>query len=86
MVKNHSDSERGNPLLPHGLLFPISRKGSFIWPIPQTVIVIINTLNPKYINFQHTFKSTYIIQESYDDRKQEVFCVQPLHNRYRQDK
>ena len=21
MVKNHSDSERGNPLLPHGLLF-----------------------------------------------------------------
>ena len=25
----HSDSERGNPLLPHGLLFPISSKGSF---------------------------------------------------------
>ena len=30
MVKDHSDSERGNPLLPHGLLFPISSKGSFI--------------------------------------------------------
>ena len=29
MVKDHSDSERGNPLLAHGLLFPISRKGSF---------------------------------------------------------
>ena len=30
MVKNHSDSERGNllPLL-HGLLFPISSKGYF---------------------------------------------------------
>ena len=28
MVKNHSDSERGNPS-PHGLLFPISSKGSF---------------------------------------------------------
>ena len=27
MVKDHSDSERGNPLLPHGLLFPISSKG-----------------------------------------------------------
>ena len=26
MVKNHSDSERGNPLPPHGLLFPISSK------------------------------------------------------------
>ena len=24
MVKDHSDSERGNPLAPHGLLFPIS--------------------------------------------------------------
>ena len=30
MVKNHSDRERGNPLPPHGLLFPISSKGSFI--------------------------------------------------------
>ena len=30
MVKDHSDSERGNPLPPHGLLFPISSKGSFI--------------------------------------------------------
>ena len=30
MVKNHSDSERGNPLPPHGLLFPITSKGSFI--------------------------------------------------------
>ena len=29
MVKDHSDSERGNPLLPHGLLFPINSKGSF---------------------------------------------------------
>ena len=36
MVKNHSDRERGNPLLPHRLLFSISRKGSFICIIPQT--------------------------------------------------
>ena len=36
IVKDHSDSERGNPLPPHGLLFPISRKGSFICTIPQT--------------------------------------------------
>ena len=34
MVKDHSDSERGNPLPPHGLLFPISSKGSFICTIP----------------------------------------------------
>ena len=37
MVKDHSDSERGNPLPPHGLLFPISKEGSFICTIPQTV-------------------------------------------------
>ena len=35
MVKDHSDSDRGNPL-PHGLLFPINSKGSFICTIPQT--------------------------------------------------
>ena len=33
MVKDHSDSERENPLLPHGLLFPINSKGSFICTI-----------------------------------------------------
>ena len=36
MVKDHLDCERGNPLLPCGLLFPISSKGSFICTIPQT--------------------------------------------------
>ena len=30
MVKDHSDSEKGNPLPPHRLLLPISSKGSFI--------------------------------------------------------
>ena len=36
MVKDHTDSERENPLPPHGLLFPINSKGSFICTIPQT--------------------------------------------------
>ena len=36
MVKDHSDSERGNPPPPHGLLFPINSKGYFICTIPQT--------------------------------------------------
>ena len=35
MVKDHSDSEKGNPLPQHGLLFPISSKSSFICIIPQ---------------------------------------------------
>ena len=30
MVKDHSDSEKGNPLPPHRLIFPINSKGSFI--------------------------------------------------------
>ena len=36
MVNDHSDSERGNTLPPHGLFFPINSKGSFICTIPQT--------------------------------------------------
>ena len=35
-LRDHSDSEKGNPLPPHRLLFPISSKGSFIFTIPQT--------------------------------------------------
>ena len=37
MVKDHSNSERINPLPPHGLLFPISSKGSFICTIPDKI-------------------------------------------------
>ena len=37
VAKGHLDSERGNPLLPlHGILSPISSKGSFICTFPQT--------------------------------------------------
>ena len=34
MVKDHS--EKGNPLSPHRLLFPINSNGSYICTIPQT--------------------------------------------------
>ena len=38
MVKNHSDGENENPLVPplHGLLFSISSKGYFICALSQT--------------------------------------------------
>ena len=36
MVKDHSESEKGNPLLPHRLLLSINSKGPFICTIPQT--------------------------------------------------
>ena len=37
MVKDHSESERRNLLPPHGLLFPITSKGSFICIIPDRI-------------------------------------------------
>ena len=41
MVKNHSDSERGNLLLPlHGLLLSISSKGSFTDMIAHTTAFV----------------------------------------------
>ena len=44
MVKDHSDSERGNPLPPHGILFLISSKDSFICiitdGITQTMVFV----------------------------------------------
>ena len=36
MVKDHFDSEKGNPLPPYRLLLSINSKGSFICTIPQT--------------------------------------------------
>ena len=37
MVKDHSDSEKGNPLPPHRLLLSINCKGSFICTIPDRI-------------------------------------------------
>ena len=39
MVKDHSDSEKGNPLPPHRLLLSINSKGYFICTIPQTGVL-----------------------------------------------
>ena len=39
MVKDHSDSEKGNPLPPHGLLSLISSKGSFYMHHPTDRII-----------------------------------------------
>ena len=37
MIKDYSDSERRNTLLPYGLLFPIRGKSSFICIIPDRI-------------------------------------------------
>ena len=40
MVKDHSDSEKGKPLPPHRLLFPINSKGFFYMHIPHTTAFV----------------------------------------------
>ena len=47
MVKDHSDSKKGNPLLPlHGLLFQNISKGSFICTIPYRITHTMAFVNP----------------------------------------
>ena len=41
MVKDHSDTARGNLLLPDGLLFQISSKGSFIYTHPTDRMLLL---------------------------------------------
>ena len=40
MVKDHSDSDKGNPLPPHRLLLSINSKGYFICTIPHTTVFV----------------------------------------------
>ena len=40
MVKDHSDGETGYRLPPHGLLFAINSKGSFVCTIPHTTAFV----------------------------------------------
>ena len=51
MVKDHSDSKKGNPLPPHRLLFPISSKGYFYMHHPtdriaHTTAFVIPVVEP----------------------------------------
>ena len=60
MVKDHSDSERGNLLPPHRLLFPISCKDSFICLITHTMFfvtpVVEHWLERKIAQWVHPMK------------------------------
>ena len=64
MVKDHSYSERGNPLPPHGLLFLISSKGSFICKITNRITHTIAFVTPfvehwleqEIVQWVHTMK------------------------------
>ena len=53
MVKDHSDSERGNLLPPHhGLLFSINSKGSFICTIPHRIAHTMVFVTPVVVHWQ----------------------------------
>ena len=74
MVKDHSDSEKGNPPAPHRLLFPINSKNYFICTIPHTGSYIPRPLihqsrstgwNEKYRNGSTPWRN----------RIRAVFCV-----------
>ena len=47
VMSDHSDSERGNPLMPlHEILFLISSKGSFICTIPDRIVYTMAFVTP----------------------------------------
>ena len=54
MVKNHSDSEKGNLLLPHRLLFPIDSNGSFKMGDP---LVVFSSLWPRETELKNHLRS-----------------------------
>ena len=59
MIKDHSDSEKGNPLPPHRLLLSINSKGSFICTIPQTglhIPVVEHWLEREIAQWVHPMK------------------------------
>ena len=52
IVKYHSDSERENPLPPHGILFPINSKGYVICTIPQTGYTFVTPVVEHWLDFE----------------------------------
>ena len=56
MVKDHSDSEKGNPLPPHRLLLSINSKGSFICTIPPLTARQITAATISWATFFSDFQ------------------------------
>ena len=60
MVKDHSDSEKGNPLPPHRLLFTINSKGSFICTIPYRIAHTTAFVTPVMLSKDSLFGVRYL--------------------------
>ena len=72
MVKDHSDSDSGNLLPPHGLLFLISSKGSFICTIQTVEHILWPSL--------HQLWSTGWNEKYLDGSTMKDRCNDPLHH------
>ena len=67
MASDHSDSEKGNPLPPHRLIFSINSKGSFICTIPDRIAhttafvipVVEHWLEREIAQWVHPMKDNY---------------------------
>ena len=57
MVKEHSDNERENPLLPHGLLFRIRKEGN---------VLFNDALNTFYLRL---YGITYMVKDHSDSKR-----------------
>ena len=55
MIKDHSDSEKGNPLQPHGLLFQISSKECLTASAGKSILQVFRKL--KFNVFKGSEKS-----------------------------
>ena len=82
MVKDHSDSERGNPLPPHRLLFPISSKGSFICIIPDRIIHTTAFVTPVVEHWLERIKAQWVhpMKDRSDDPRSYISL--PAHGGY----
>ena len=67
MVKDHSDNDRGNPLLPHGLLFLISSKGSVICIIPDRITHTTAFVTPVVEHWLEQEIAQWVHHEGSDD-------------------
>ena len=56
MVKDHSDSEKGNPLLPHGLLFPSYSKDRIAHTTGFVIPVVEHWLEREIAQWVHPMK------------------------------
>ena len=77
MVKDHSDSEKGNPLPPHRLLLSINSKGSFICTIPQIRITHTTAFVTPVVEhwLDMTWQMTFIDKDM-PDAHSEIDCQQ----------